>query len=225
MKRLTVIASLLLVPTFIVGLYGQNFRHIPELALGLRLLVVVGPDRRDDDRAARGSSAGSAGSSGDATAGAACRTSSARTARSARSTTTAARACSTRGRRLPPLRLRLPVRADGRLLPGADDGLRRLRPGGPRPRDRARASSSSPASARRDLMGRDVVEALGLVGLETARTRSALALEWGVRQLDEQLELTTRAGLEKPVDGRPLPRLRRRRRPARRAHPAVGPPL
>ena len=31
MKRLTVIASLLLVPTFIVGLYGQNFRHMPEL--------------------------------------------------------------------------------------------------------------------------------------------------------------------------------------------------
>jgi magnesium transporter len=32
MKRLTVIASLLLVPTFIVGLYGQNFKHnFPEL--------------------------------------------------------------------------------------------------------------------------------------------------------------------------------------------------
>jgi magnesium transporter len=31
MKRLTLIASLLLLPTFIVGLYGQNFRHIPEL--------------------------------------------------------------------------------------------------------------------------------------------------------------------------------------------------
>jgi magnesium transporter len=30
-KRLTVIASILLVPTFIVGLYGQNFHHIPEL--------------------------------------------------------------------------------------------------------------------------------------------------------------------------------------------------
>ena len=30
-KRLTATASLLLVPTFIVGLYGQNFRHIPEL--------------------------------------------------------------------------------------------------------------------------------------------------------------------------------------------------
>ncbi len=31
MKRLTVIASLLLLPTFIVGLYGQNFRRMPEL--------------------------------------------------------------------------------------------------------------------------------------------------------------------------------------------------
>jgi len=32
MKKLTAIASILLVPTFIVGLYGQNFHHIPELA-------------------------------------------------------------------------------------------------------------------------------------------------------------------------------------------------
>ena len=31
MKRLTVIASLILFPTFIVGLYGQNFVDIPEL--------------------------------------------------------------------------------------------------------------------------------------------------------------------------------------------------
>lgn len=31
MKRLTVIASLLLLPSFIVGLYGQNFIDIPEL--------------------------------------------------------------------------------------------------------------------------------------------------------------------------------------------------
>ena len=31
MKRLTLIASLLLLPTFIVGLYGQNFHHMPEL--------------------------------------------------------------------------------------------------------------------------------------------------------------------------------------------------
>ena len=34
MKRLTAVASILLVPTFIVGLYGQNFRHIPELQWG-----------------------------------------------------------------------------------------------------------------------------------------------------------------------------------------------
>jgi magnesium transporter len=31
-KTLTVIAALLLAPTFIVGVYGQNFRHMPELA-------------------------------------------------------------------------------------------------------------------------------------------------------------------------------------------------
>jgi magnesium transporter len=30
-KRLTVIASIVLVPTFIVGVYGQNFVHMPEL--------------------------------------------------------------------------------------------------------------------------------------------------------------------------------------------------
>src|SRR5439155_4545920 len=34
MKRLTAIASLLLVPTLIVGIYGQNFRDIPELRWG-----------------------------------------------------------------------------------------------------------------------------------------------------------------------------------------------
>jgi magnesium transporter len=31
MKKLTAIASILLVPTFIVGVYGQNFVHMPEL--------------------------------------------------------------------------------------------------------------------------------------------------------------------------------------------------
>jgi magnesium transporter len=33
-KRLTAIASILLVPTLIVGIYGQNFRDIPELHWG-----------------------------------------------------------------------------------------------------------------------------------------------------------------------------------------------
>jgi len=31
-KRLTVAATLLLFPTFVVGVYGQNFHHIPELS-------------------------------------------------------------------------------------------------------------------------------------------------------------------------------------------------
>ena len=34
MKKLTAIASILLLPTLIVGLYGQNFRNIPELRWG-----------------------------------------------------------------------------------------------------------------------------------------------------------------------------------------------
>jgi hypothetical protein len=48
-----------------------------------------------------------------------------------------------------------------------------------------------------DLMGQDVVEALGLsdpAPIETVR-------EWGVRQLRKQLSLRTRAGIEKPVVG------------------------
>ena len=53
MKRLTVIASLLLVPTFIVGLYGQNFRNIPELHWGFGYAWSWGADHRDDDRPAR----------------------------------------------------------------------------------------------------------------------------------------------------------------------------
>ena len=53
-KRLTAIASLLLVPTFIVGLYGQNFiKQHARAALGVRLLVVLGLDHRDDHPAAR----------------------------------------------------------------------------------------------------------------------------------------------------------------------------
>ena len=45
MKRLTVVASVLLVPTFIVGLYGQNFHHMPELGwaqgYGFSWLLIV----------------------------------------------------------------------------------------------------------------------------------------------------------------------------------------
>ena len=51
----------------------------------------------------------------------------------------------------------------------------------------------------RDLMGKDVVEAFGLGGFEEGKSPVALALEWGVRRLGEQLELRSRAGQVKRV--------------------------
>ena len=50
-----------------------------------------------------------------------------------------------------------------------------------------------------DLLGRELVAAVSLGGFEEARNPIALSLEWGVRRLGERLELTTRAGLRKPV--------------------------
>ncbi|MDX6473874.1 MAG: hypothetical protein QOK22_2690 [Gaiellaceae bacterium] len=45
-----------------------------------------------------------------------------------------------------------------------------------------------------DLIGADLVEALGLAGFEPDKNPAKLALEWGVRRLNEQLELRTRGG-------------------------------
>lgn len=50
-----------------------------------------------------------------------------------------------------------------------------------------------------DVLGRDLVEALGLSGFEEEGDPAALALEWGVRRLGERLELRTRAGQAKRV--------------------------
>ena len=50
-----------------------------------------------------------------------------------------------------------------------------------------------------DVLGRDLVEALGLTGFEIDRNPAQLALDWGVRRLGEQIELRTRAGQRKPV--------------------------
>ena len=50
-----------------------------------------------------------------------------------------------------------------------------------------------------DLLGADLVTGLGLGGFEDGRDPAALALEWGVRRLDEKLELRTRAGHMKAV--------------------------
>jgi PAS domain S-box-containing protein len=52
-----------------------------------------------------------------------------------------------------------------------------------------------------DLLGTDVVEGLGLTGFEEERNPAKLALEWGVRRLNETLEVKTRSGRSKPVRG------------------------
>lgn len=41
-KRLTVIATVLLLPTVIVGIYGQNFEHVPELGWGFGYYYSLG---------------------------------------------------------------------------------------------------------------------------------------------------------------------------------------
>ena len=50
-----------------------------------------------------------------------------------------------------------------------------------------------------DVIGRDLIEALGLSGFDEDKNPAQLALEWGVRRMGEQLELRTRAGSEKAV--------------------------
>jgi PAS domain-containing protein len=50
-----------------------------------------------------------------------------------------------------------------------------------------------------DLIGVDVVEGLGLAGFEEEKNPARLALEWGVRRLNEAIELRTRSGFRKPV--------------------------
>ena len=50
----------------------------------------------------------------------------------------------------------------------------------------------------RELIGRDVGEALGLNG-GSGLGPAQIALEWGVRRLDQQVALATRAGVQKDV--------------------------
>jgi PAS domain-containing protein len=52
-----------------------------------------------------------------------------------------------------------------------------------------------------DLLGSDVVKGLKLGGFAEERNPAKLALEWGVRRLNERLELQTRGGLRKQVKG------------------------
>lgn len=57
------------------------------------------------------------------------------------------------------------------------------------------------------VIGEDVVDAFGLHGFEEEKNPVKLALEWGVRRLDEQLQLRTRAGRVKQVTGDFFPAL------------------
>ena len=50
-----------------------------------------------------------------------------------------------------------------------------------------------------ELLGREVVDALGLSGFAAEANPAAVALEWGVRRLGERLNLRTRAGIDKRV--------------------------
>ena len=51
----------------------------------------------------------------------------------------------------------------------------------------------------RELMGQDLVEGLGLNGFAAEKNPARLALEWGVRRLDQRLEIRTRSGQPKRV--------------------------
>jgi len=50
-----------------------------------------------------------------------------------------------------------------------------------------------------DLIGVDVVQGLGLAGFDEEKNPAKLALEWGVRRLNEAIQLQTRSGRMKAV--------------------------
>ena len=52
-----------------------------------------------------------------------------------------------------------------------------------------------------DLIGAYLVDSLGLAGFEEEKNPAKLALEWGVRRLNERLQLRARSGHTKPVTG------------------------
>ncbi len=52
-----------------------------------------------------------------------------------------------------------------------------------------------------DLMGRRLEDTLDFSAFDEGRDPAHLALEWGVRRLDERLAVRTRAGHDKPVKG------------------------
>ncbi|HSX21570.1 MAG TPA: PAS domain-containing protein [Gaiellaceae bacterium] len=53
--------------------------------------------------------------------------------------------------------------------------------------------------SEQDLIGADVVSGLGLAGFDEERNPAKLALEYGVRRLNETIELRARSGHVKPI--------------------------
>jgi len=53
--------------------------------------------------------------------------------------------------------------------------------------------------SEQDLIGRKVVDGLGLSGWNDGTNPIELSREWGVRRMDEQLALRTKSGHDKPV--------------------------
>ena len=63
------------------------------------------------------------------------------------------------------------------------------------------------AKYQQEVLGADVVSAFGLEGFEEEKNPVKLSLEWGVRRLNEQLQLRTRSGHMKKVIGDFFPAL------------------
>ena len=61
--------------------------------------------------------------------------------------------------------------------------------------------------SEQDVLGSDVIAAFGLAGFEEEKNPVKLSLEWGVRRLNEQLQLRTRGGQIKRVIGDFFPAL------------------
>ena len=66
---------------------------------------------------------------------------------------------------------------------------------------------ASNVSSVPEVLGADVVAAFGLAGFEAEKNPVKLSLEWGVRRLNEQLQLRTRGGQVKRVIGDFFPAL------------------
>ena len=116
------------------------------------------------------------------------------------------------------VRLRLPVRAARRLLPGAQRRVLRLRPGGPHHRLRPRLVRADRPVRREGHRPRRSARCSGLE-FDDGDDHVGTVLEWGVRQLGKPRRGPRRGRPPGQGDRRPLPRVRRRRRAAARADP------